>query len=78
MGITIFTYGSFREGRQKEIHIDYREDMTLLKVIEILNIDPHAPGVVKINDSTGLMEDSLGANIPNGSCIYFMPFLSGG
>lgn len=78
MGITIFTYGSFREGRQKEIHIDYLEDMTLLKVLEILDIDPYAPGIVKINDSTGLMEDSLSENIPNGSRIYFMPFLSGG
>ena len=78
MGITIFTYGSFREGRQKEIHIDYLEDMTLLKVVAILDIDPHAPGIVNINDSTGLMEDSLSENIPNGSRIYFMPFLSGG
>ena len=75
MGITIFTYGTFREGRQKEIHIDYFKDMTLLEVLEILDIDSHAPGIVKINDATGLMEDSLGDNIPDGSYIYFMPFL---
>lgn len=78
MGIAIFTFGSFREGRQKEIQIDYLEDMTLLKIVEILDINPHAPGIVKINDSTGLMEDSLSENIPDGSLIHFMPFLSGG
>ena len=78
MGITIFTFGSFREGRQKEIHIDYFKDMTLLRVIEILDIDPRIPGIVKINESTGLLEDSLGENIPNGSRIYFLPFLAGG
>jgi hypothetical protein len=78
MSVRIETYGSFREGREKITHIDYVRGMTLRSVTEMLNIDPRAPGIVKINDLTGLIEDTLDEEIPDGSCIHFWPFLSGG
>jgi len=78
MSILIETYGSFREGRGKIITIDYSAEMTLRSIIEILNIDPHTSGIVKINDLTGPIEISLGEKIPDGSCIQFLPYLEGG
>jgi len=78
MSIRIETYGRFREGREKIIHIDYVRGMTLRSVTEMLNIDPSAPGIVKINDLTGLIEDTLDEKIPDGSCIHFLSLLSGG
>ena len=78
MSVRIETYSRFREGREKITHIDYVRGMTLRSVTEMLNIDPRAPGIVKINDLTGLIEDTLDEKIPDGSCIHFLPFLSGG
>ena len=69
MSIHIETYGSFREGREKDITVEYSDEMTLRCITEILNIDPHSSGIVKINDLTGPIEVSLGEKIPDGSCI---------
>ena len=78
MSVQVETYGSFREGRQKVITIEYSDEMTLRSITEILSIDPHSSGIVKINDLTGPIEVSLGEKIPDGSCIQFLPYLAGG
>ena len=78
MSVHIETYGSFREGREKVLTIEYSDEMTLRFITEILNIDPHSSGIVKINDLTGPIEISLGEKIPDGSCIQFLPYLEGG
>ena len=78
MSIHIETYGSFRVGREKVITIEYSAEMTLRSIIETLNIDPHSSGIVKINDLTGPIENSLGEKISDGSCIQFLPYLVGG
>ncbi|MCP4757718.1 MAG: MoaD/ThiS family protein [Proteobacteria bacterium] len=78
MSIAITTHGPFREGREKEIRIDYKNDMRLREVVEILNIDPDAIGIVKINDTTGLLKNALDMETPDGSRIDFLPYLAGG
>lgn len=78
LSIEIKTYGSFRQGRQAKIQMDYVKGMTLRAVVETLGIDPQAVGIVKINDSTGQLQDALDQTIPDNSSIDFLPYISGG
>ena len=78
MSIQIITYGSYREGREKDIEVEYTDEITLRNITELLNIDPQSIGIVKINELTGPLSACLDEIIPDGSCIQFLPFLTGG
>lgn len=78
MSIQIITYGRFREGREKIINLEHFNEMTLGSVTNILGIDPYSVGIVKINELTGPISDSLNEKVPDGSCVQFLPFLAGG
>jgi hypothetical protein len=44
----------------------------------MLKIDPNSPGIVKINHSTGRLQDALDQKVPDGSTIDFLSLLGGG
>ena len=50
MSIQIITYGSYREGREKDIEVEYTDEITLRNITELLNIDPQSIGIVKIKE----------------------------
>jgi len=71
-------HGSFGEGRDKNIRIEYTAGMTVRNILAVLDIASDAIGVVKVNDLSGLIQYSFDVEVPDDSSIDFLPYLAGG
>ncbi|AEM77867.1 MoaD/ThiS family protein [Thermoanaerobacter wiegelii] len=72
--IKVKVFGTFKEGREKEINFDYFEGITGRFIINKLNIKEEAVAIFLVNGLDGKLDDPLS----DGDVISLFPPVGGG
>ncbi len=72
--ITVKLFAYFRDGRGKEVEIDYRENLTILDIANELNIEEHLLAITLINGK----RYSLDTVVEDGKTVFLFPPVGGG
>lgn len=70
--VKLFAY--FRDGRGKEVEIEYQENLTILDIANQLNLEEHLLAITLINGK----RYSLDTVVEDGKTLYLFPPVGGG